>query len=82
VLQFSSKALQLDPITTAVAYLYYAAANLKIHRLPEAEQSALRALAIDKKNSNPREHFVLAQIYEAKGHRPREISELREYLPR
>lgn len=80
VLQFSSQALQLDPSTTAAAYFYNAAANLKIHRLAEAEQSALRALAIDEKNSDPREHFLLAQIYEAKGDRPREISELREYL--
>lgn len=78
VLQFSSQALQVAP--TAVAYLYNAAASLKIHNLDEAEQSALRALAMDKENSDPRGHFVLAQIYEAKGDRPKEISELREYL--
>ena len=80
VLQFSSQALQLDPVTTGIAYLYKAAANLKTNKLDEAEQSALRALAIDKNNSDPRVHFLLAQIYEAKGDRAKEVAELREYL--
>lgn len=80
VLQFSSKALQLDPVTTAIAYLYNAAANLKTDKLDEAEKSALQALAIDKNNSDPRVHFLLAQIYEAKGDQAKEVAELREYL--
>ena len=80
VLQFSSQALQLDPMTTAIAYLYNAAANLKTNKLDEAEKSALRAVAIDKNNSEPRVHFMLAQIYEAKGERGKEVAELREYL--
>jgi tetratricopeptide (TPR) repeat protein len=80
VLQFSSQALQLDPTTTAIAYLYNAAANLKTNKLDEAEKSALRAAAIDKNNSEPRVHFLLAQIYEAKGDRAKEIAELGEYL--
>ena len=80
VLQFSSQALQLDPITTAITYLYNAAANLKTNKLDEAEKSALQALAIDKNNSDPRVHFLLAQIYEAKGDRAKEVAELREYL--
>jgi len=80
VLQFSSEALQLDPNATPIAYLYNAAANLKAGKLDEAEKSALRALAIDKNNSDPRVHFVLAQIYEAKGDRAKEVAELGEYL--
>jgi tetratricopeptide (TPR) repeat protein len=80
VLQFSNQALQLDPNTTAIAYLYNAAANLKANKLDEAEKSALRVLAIDKNNSEPRVHFMLAQIYEAKGDRAKEVAELREYL--
>jgi tetratricopeptide (TPR) repeat protein len=80
VLQFSGWAIQLDPVSTAIAYEYNAAANLRTNKLDDAEKSALRALAIDKDNHEPRSHFVLAQIYEAKGDRPNEIAQLREYL--
>jgi tetratricopeptide (TPR) repeat protein len=64
----------------AVAYDYNAAANFHLHRLPEAETSALRAAEIDKSNAEPRVHFLLAQIYEAKGDRQSEAAQLREYL--
>jgi tetratricopeptide (TPR) repeat protein len=80
VLQFSNRAIQLDPVSTAIAYEYNAAANLRTNKLDDAEKSALRALAIDKDNHEPRLHFVLAQIYEAKGDRPNEIAQLKEYL--
>jgi predicted Zn-dependent protease len=80
VLKLSSRALELDPSTNAIAYEYNAAANLRTNKLDDAEKSALRALAIDKNNSEPRVHFVLAQIYEAKGDRANEAAQLREYL--
>jgi tetratricopeptide (TPR) repeat protein len=80
VLQLSNWALALDPATTAIAYEYNAAANLRINRLDDAEKSALRVLAIDKNKSDPRVHFLLAQIYEAKGDRIQEIVQLREYV--
>jgi tetratricopeptide (TPR) repeat protein len=80
VLQLSTRALEIDPTTNAVAYDYHAAANFNLHHLPEAEKSALRAVEIDKNNSDPRVHFLLAQIYEAKGDRPNEVAQLRAYL--
>jgi tetratricopeptide (TPR) repeat protein len=80
VLLLSSRALQLNPNTNPIAYEYNAAANLRTNKLDDAERSALRALSIDKDNSDPRAHFVLAQIYEAKGDRTNEIAQLREYL--
>jgi len=80
VLKLSSRALEVDPATNAVAYEYNAAANLRVNKLADAEKSALRALEIDKNNSEPRVHFVLAQIYEAKGDRENEAAQLREYL--
>jgi tetratricopeptide (TPR) repeat protein len=80
VLRLSARALELDPTTDAVAYDYNAAANFNLHNLPEAEKSALRAADIDKNNSDPRVHFLLAQIYEAKGDRAAEAAQLREYL--
>ena len=80
VLQFSNRALELDPSSDAVGYAYNAAANLNLHHLPQAEKSALRAADIDKNNADPRIHFLLAQIYEAKGDRAGEAAQLREYL--
>jgi tetratricopeptide (TPR) repeat protein len=80
VLQLSTRALEIDPADDAVAYHYSAAADFYLHKLPEAEKSALRAVEIDKRNADPRVHFLLAQIYEAKGDRENEATQLREYL--
>jgi tetratricopeptide (TPR) repeat protein len=80
VLQLSNSAIQLDPVSTAIAFEYNAAANLRTNKLDDAEKSALRALEIDQNHSDPRVHFVLAQIYEAKGDRANEVVQLREYL--
>jgi cytochrome c-type biogenesis protein CcmH/NrfG len=80
VLQLSGRAIDLDPSTTAISYEYNAAANLRTNQLDAAEKSALRGLSIDKDNTDPRAHFLLAQIYEAKGDRTNEIAQLREYL--
>ena len=80
MLSLSSRALQIDATNDPLAYDYNAAANLKLHRLPEAEKSALKAIEIDRNHSDPRVHFVLAQIYEAEGDRTRETAELQEYL--
>jgi hypothetical protein len=80
VLKFSNRALELDPSSDGVGYAYNAAANLNLHNLPQAEKSALRAADLDKNNADPRIHFLLAQIYEAKGDRNGEAAQLREYL--
>lgn len=80
VLKYSSLALEIDPSTAAPAYAYNAAAQFNLHNLPEAEKSALRAIDIDTSNKDPRVHFLLAQIYEAKGDRTNEAAQLREYL--
>ncbi len=79
-LQLSGRALQLEPAYDFVAYGYSAAAYLNLHKLPEAEKSALRALEIDKNNADPRVHFLLAQIYEAEKDLVNEAAQLREYL--
>lgn len=80
VLALSVRALEIDRTTVAAAYDYNAAANLHLRNLPEAEKSALRAAEIDKNNIDPRVHFLLAQIYEAKGDPLAEAAQLREYL--
>jgi tetratricopeptide (TPR) repeat protein len=80
VLQLSTRALEIDPTNDAEAYDYNAVANFHLHGLPKAETSTLRAAEIDKSNTDPRVHFLLAQIYEAKGDRQSEAAQLREYL--
>jgi tetratricopeptide (TPR) repeat protein len=80
VLQLSNRALDIDPSANAISYEYNAAANLRTNKLDDAEKSALRAVSIDKDNSDPRAHFLLAQIYEAKGDLANLIAQLREYL--
>jgi len=79
-LKFSTRALEIDPSTDAAAYAYHAAANLNLHHLPEAERSALKASEIGGNNADSRVHFLLAQIYAAKGDRLNETAQLREYL--
>lgn len=80
VLRLSSRAIELVPSNNAVAYEYRAAALLNLHQLEDAEKIGLRAVELDTQNREPRTHFVLAQIYEAKGDSTREILQLREYL--
>jgi tetratricopeptide (TPR) repeat protein len=80
VLQLSERALGLGSNYAVVAYEYDAAANLNLHNLPAAEKSGLRAIELDRDHREPRVHFVLAQVYEAKGDRENEAKQLREYL--
>jgi tetratricopeptide (TPR) repeat protein len=80
VLKFSQRALELNPASDPHAYFYSASAYLKLKRLVNAEQSALKAVEIDKQNLEVRVHFLLAQIYEAKGDSAQELAQLREYL--
>jgi tetratricopeptide (TPR) repeat protein len=79
-LSMSDQALQIDSANDPVAYDYNAAASLNLHKLDDAEKSALKAIEIDRNHIDSRVHFLLAQIYEAKGQRSKEEAELREYL--
>ncbi|MFY9644306.1 MAG: tetratricopeptide repeat protein [Terriglobales bacterium] len=80
VLRLSQRALEIEPAANAAAYAYNATANLNLRHLPEAEKSALRASDIDSSHSDPRLHYLLAQIYAAKGDRAQATAQLREYL--
>jgi tetratricopeptide (TPR) repeat protein len=79
-LNFSAAALKIDATGNPVAYVQNAAANLNLHHLDEAEESALKASKLDVANSEPRLHYLLAQIYAAKGDRAHTIEQLHEYL--
>jgi Tfp pilus assembly protein PilF len=80
MLGFANAAVALDPAGDPHAYFYAAGAYFGLHRLSEAEQSALKAAEIDNAKREPRAHFLLAQIYEIEGKRDAEAAQLREYL--
>jgi tetratricopeptide (TPR) repeat protein len=78
--ELSDYALSLDPITDLYAYMYVADAELHLDHLDAAESNAEYAEKLDKWHKAPQIHLLLAQIYEAKGSRAEEISELRQFL--
>jgi tetratricopeptide (TPR) repeat protein len=80
MLRFANSAVALDPANNPHAYFYAAGGYLGLHRLAEAEKSALKAAEIDKTNREPRTHFLLAQIYEVERKPDAEAAQLEEYL--
>jgi tetratricopeptide (TPR) repeat protein len=80
MLRFANTAIALDSANDPDAYFYAAGAYLALHRLAEAERSALRAAEIDKAKHEPRTHFLLAQIYEIERKPDAEAAQLQEYL--
>jgi tetratricopeptide (TPR) repeat protein len=80
MLRYASTAVALDPTNDPHAYFYVAGAYFGLHRLPEAENNALKAIGVDKLNGEPRAHFLLAQIYEIERKRDAEADQLKEYL--
>lgn len=76
----SDYALSLDPATNMYAYMYASDAELHLKQIDEAQTDAESAEKLDRWRKAPEIHLLLAQIYEAKGDRSQEISELRQYL--
>jgi tetratricopeptide (TPR) repeat protein len=81
VLMQSDRALALEPASSAVSYMFNAGANFNLRNLLGAEKSALRASEIADRDIDPRQlHYLLAEIYEAKGDPNNEIAQLREFV--
>lgn len=80
MLRFANAAVVLDPANDPHAYFYTAGAYFGMHRLAEAERSALKAVEVDKAGREPRAHFLLAQIYEIERKPDAEAAQLQEYL--
>ncbi|MGH9530138.1 MAG: tetratricopeptide repeat protein [Terriglobales bacterium] len=81
VLKQSDKALALDPASNAISYMFNAGANFNLHRLSDAEKSGLKASEFAGEDIDPRQlHYLLAEIYEAKGDLVNEVAQLREFL--
>ncbi len=76
----ANRALSIDPATDPYAYLFTATADFHLKRMGQAELYALSAEKLDRWNHIPDVHMLLAKLYEAKGDRTGEASELRKYI--
>lgn len=80
ILNVTKMAMGLNPVGDIYAYVYRAIALFNMNRLPEAEKSALQAEGMDTQHRDASVHYLLAQIYEAKGDLASAVAELKQYL--
>jgi TolA-binding protein len=80
VLDYSTRALALDPVHDAYAFFYSAAALYNKGDLAHAENDAAHAVEIDKLHRDPEMVFLLAKIHQAQGAASAAVTELHEYL--
>jgi tetratricopeptide (TPR) repeat protein len=80
VLEYSTRALALDPVHDAYGYFYSAAALYNKGDLARAEDAATQAIQIDKLHRVPEVVFLLAKINQARGDMSAAVAELHEYL--
>ena len=80
ILNVTKTALGLNPVGDLYAYFYRAMAFFNLNQLPEAEKSAIEAEGIDRDHKEAPVHYLLAQIYEAKGDVASAIAELKQFL--
>jgi cytochrome c-type biogenesis protein CcmH/NrfG len=79
VLNLTKRALELNPVNDAYAYFFRAIAYFNLNQLPEAQDGALKAEAIDREHHEPLVQYLLAQIYEAEHDSAAAAAHLREY---
>ena len=80
VLDYSTRAIALDPVHDAYAFFYSAAALYNKGDLARAENDAAHAVEIDKLHRDPEMVFLLAKIHQAQGAASAAVAELHEYL--
>jgi len=80
ILNVTKTALGLNPVGDLYAYFYRAIALFNLNQLPEAEKSAMEAEGIDREHKEAPVHYLLAQIYEAKGDFASAMTEVRHFL--
>ena len=69
-----------DPLNSADAYFYNAAADFQLNKLEVAERSALKAEHIALPAHFPQVHLLLGEIFARKNDYATAISELHTYL--
>lgn len=79
-LNVTKAALRLNPVGDVYANFYRAMAFFNLNQLPEAEKSALQAEGVDPAHKQAPVHYLLAQIYEAKGDIAAAVGEVKQFL--
>jgi tetratricopeptide (TPR) repeat protein len=72
--------LHLDPYEFPVAYYFNALGHLQLKEYDAAEKSALEAVQADRKQSNPKTHYLLGAILVQKQKWTEAAASLRAYL--
>jgi tetratricopeptide (TPR) repeat protein len=76
----ADRAQALDPVSNAFVLYFSAGAQFHLQQLRQAEANAEAALKLDVSHRMPELHYLMAQIYQAKGDVLAEAFQLREYL--
>ncbi|MEJ2109368.1 MAG: tetratricopeptide repeat protein [Acidobacteriota bacterium] len=79
-IEYSRKALELDPISFPQAYFLNGLAYYKMDSLENAEDSIRRGIRIDMTHQIPKMHLVLANILAKKQDSSGSIESMRKYL--
>ena len=79
-IDFSSEALQLDPIDFPEAYYLNALANYHMQDMEEAEKSARKGQRLDLNHQYPQLHLILANILSMRQDAAGSMEEMRKYL--
>jgi tetratricopeptide (TPR) repeat protein len=80
ILNVTKASLVLNPVGDVYANFYRAMAFFNLNRLPEAEKSALEAEGVDPEHKQAPVHYLLAQIYEAKGDLASAMAEVKQFM--
>jgi hypothetical protein len=80
LLTLTGRFLDMNPVGDRYAYYYRAIAQFHLYNLPEAQKSALQAIAIDSEHHQPGLYFLLAQIYGEQGNVADATTQIRQFL--
>ncbi len=78
--QNTADLLRLDPFEFPVAYYFNALAHLELKEYDAAEKSAQQAVEADRKQSNPKTHYLLGAIQIQRQNWTGAAENLRAYL--
>src|ERR1700731_4033122 len=80
LLTLSDRFFGMNPVGDRYAHYYRAIANFHLYNLPEAQKSALQAIANDSQHHQPGLYFLLAQIYGEQGNVADASVQIRQFL--
>src|SRR5882762_3208490 len=80
LLALSGRFLGMNPVGDRYAYYYSAIAHFHLYNLPEAQKSALQAIAIDTEHHQPGLYFLLAQICGEQGDVADATAQIKQFL--